>query len=1372
MLWFGISVGATTLADTMIAPCHLPGKTCRCRQWSCVLLLVGVLGAVTLLAQEVRPEPESSGRSATYQGVVTWIDGTRSLVVLQDGAQAKALRVDLPQLDFSVGDWVGLEGRESPLITALPDYPHAPAGSGILPTFEAPTNWSDFYVTRVRGYLHPPTSGNYTFWIASDDSSELCLSTDASAANARRIAFVGTGRFTQSRAWGTYPTQKSREIFLQAGATYYLEALHQDQAGVDFLAVAWQGPGLEQAVIEGRYLTPFQPPDDRFVAKPSNPDPTATGVLREYWTNFFSSDLAVLGATNEFIAQLSGARLVSRRAGVQPAPVRMNPDQIIRPEQNFRRVETVGRLSFRSQPDVEGELELTDWPARISVRFAGAAADLLKFPEKSQLRVRGVCEAARDAAGELRASVIWVTDPADIAWVDSEENWAQHKPLPAHLLTAANTSLRPGQSVRIRGTVVGPESDGAWRLQADDVFRGYLSNDGTNWREIGSPVELAVSNSVLTGFAIASHHVTEAASARFEQIRGLAGPMQEAQIGTAGSPGRFDFDGTSLQIEGGGWNFWNLADQCYYVFRPMDGAGEIVARLTSLKTSDQLGKVALMMRQTLNASSVWAGMMRMPGERIGFQGRRETGGRVAGSVVYEAGEWAKLTRHRSQFLLRTRHGDPLQVGEPLDILGTLAWKGDEVLLADAMVRPFGGKAVASALASAATPSAPTSDIANVRIKDLMAEDERAELEARTRRFRIKGVVTYIDQSPGGNLFFVQDDSGGGLVRLLGRMPRHAFEPGQLVELTGVVPARGVTPEFLAQGCAVVGRANLPVPLKHPFESVVQERRNGQWVELEGVGRSLNSSGELVVMTREGLVFVVAGAESAGTLAACVNSLVRLRGVFWDNGKPMLLVSSPRGIEIAESAPPDPFAVPGLAIAALSNLDLEPWAARRRKIAGVVTCKRDDLFMVQDASGGIAVETDSPAAVEIGDGVEVVGFLSERAFGPELSGAQVRKLGLRSLPVPLELSAEGGLNRSNNMQTVALEAVLLQTWTQDGIQTLDLQGGQRAFRAFLPLAAGRLPAIVNGSKVRVTGVSQIEGVDPLLTGAAAAEQPLVAKLELLLRTPGDLVVLQRPPWWNWKHTAALIGVSVLGAITAVIWIRTLRRRVEQRTSELRETMVQLQKETQVSATLAERDRLAGEIHDSVEQGLSAIIMQMDTAAKLVHRPEEVSRYLILARNMAGFSRSEVHHAVWGLQSPLLDNADLPTALRRVAQDISAGDSPQVTVEVAGEMQVLPRAIEHHLLRAAQEAITNAVKHGRPNTIQVALTYADDRLRFQVRDDGCGFDPQAVSVGISHFGLRGLQVRSKKIKGQLTIASQPGAGTSIEIIVPLPSARAAR
>jgi ELWxxDGT repeat protein len=131
-----------------------------------------------------------------------------------------------------------------------------PTSSTQLSSFEAPSNVADNYGQRVRGYICAPASGNYTFYIAGDDNSELYLSTDEEAENKRLIASV-IG-WTSTREWTKYPSQKSVTIALEAGRKYYIEALHKEVAGGDRLAVGWVKPGgAAIEVIPGAVLSPY-----------------------------------------------------------------------------------------------------------------------------------------------------------------------------------------------------------------------------------------------------------------------------------------------------------------------------------------------------------------------------------------------------------------------------------------------------------------------------------------------------------------------------------------------------------------------------------------------------------------------------------------------------------------------------------------------------------------------------------------------------------------------------------------------------------------------------------------------------------------------------------------------------------------------------------------------------------------------------------------------------------------------------------------------------------------------------------------------------------------------------------------------------------
>ena len=151
--------------------------------------------------------------------------------------------------------WTGIGG------TTVASIPLAtpPNLTDTLPSFEAPINWADNYGTRLRGYISPPTTGNYTFWIASDDNSELWLSLNDNPANKLKIASVLD--YTDSRQWNKYPSQKTTVISLEQGQLYYIEALQKEGGGGDNLAVGWAKPdepsSVPSEVIPGWALAPF-----------------------------------------------------------------------------------------------------------------------------------------------------------------------------------------------------------------------------------------------------------------------------------------------------------------------------------------------------------------------------------------------------------------------------------------------------------------------------------------------------------------------------------------------------------------------------------------------------------------------------------------------------------------------------------------------------------------------------------------------------------------------------------------------------------------------------------------------------------------------------------------------------------------------------------------------------------------------------------------------------------------------------------------------------------------------------------------------------------------------------------------------------------
>jgi len=206
----------------------------------------------------------------------------------------------------------------------------------------------------------------------------------------------------------------------------------------------------------------------------------------------------------------------------------------------------------------------------------------------------------------------------------------------------------------------------------------------------------------------------------------------------------------------------------------------------------------------------------------------------------------------------------------------------------------------------------------------------------------------------------------------------------------------------------------------------------------------------------------------------------------------------------------------------------------------------------------------------------------------------------------------------------------------------------------------------------------------------------------------------------------------------------------------------------SLVLEERARLAREIHDTLAQGFVGISSQLDAVAMVM--PEEKSparQYLDMARRMARHSLTEARRSVMDLRASVLEGQDLAAALEAGTHMWTAGAGVDVTVEVSGPETVLPQEMEQHLLRIAQEAVTNVVKHAGAKSIAIKLHSEARKLYLRICDNGRGFEtPDVFSSRGGHFGLIGMRERAERLGGELRLASHPGEGTEVEVTVPLP------
>jgi signal transduction histidine kinase len=205
------------------------------------------------------------------------------------------------------------------------------------------------------------------------------------------------------------------------------------------------------------------------------------------------------------------------------------------------------------------------------------------------------------------------------------------------------------------------------------------------------------------------------------------------------------------------------------------------------------------------------------------------------------------------------------------------------------------------------------------------------------------------------------------------------------------------------------------------------------------------------------------------------------------------------------------------------------------------------------------------------------------------------------------------------------------------------------------------------------------------------------------------------------------------------------------------------EAQQTALLQERNRLAGELHDTLAQAFTGISIQLGVAKRIVqHDPREVSQILDRVMELANSALTQARRSVWALHPTDEDFADLASKLPDSVAQITRGTGIQAQVQIVGTPQPLPPLMGKNLLRIGQEAMTNTLKHADATQLQVTLTYHPQSVELCLEDNGRGFLPSLDTGG---FGLISMSDRADRINGQLTIDSELGCGTKISVQVPL-------
>jgi len=259
------------------------------------------------------------------------------------------------------------------------------------------------------------------------------------------------------------------------------------------------------------------------------------------------------------------------------------------------------------------------------------------------------------------------------------------------------------------------------------------------------------------------------------------------------------------------------------------------------------------------------------------------------------------------------------------------------------------------------------------------------------------------------------------------------------------------------------------------------------------------------------------------------------------------------------------------------------------------------------------------------------------------------------------------------------------------------------------------------------------------------------------------------------TVLLIPMSIAGRLEGAIGLRFTQKRafrieeVELGQALANQVMLamllnRLSNESREAAVIAERNRMARDIHDTLAQGFTGVIVQLEAAADATSRRlgNEANEHLRRARDLARDSLREARRSVQALRPTALLNHDLSEALKNLIREMTAGTRLRAEFLLQGEARPLSAELEDELLRIGQEVLTNTLRHADATEFNAVLMFGPRELRLKLCDNGRGFDPGARHDG---FGLLGIRERIEGRGGRLTIHSTLNKGTTVSIIAPL-------
>jgi len=631
---------------------------------------------------------------------------------------------------------------------------------------------------------------------------------------------------------------------------------------------------------------------------------------------------------------------------------------------------------------------------------------------------------------------------------------------------------------------------------------------------------------------------------------------------------------------------------------------------------------------------------------------------------------------------------------------------------------------------------------------------------------VDGVVIYCDPSTGGVVIHDGTAACYAFINFSTPVPPPLPKFGDRIHLKALTHTGGFSTYLTSDFLSILGHGTIPEPHRLEAEEIYLPRIDAAWIEVPATIVGVESGGIAYTLTIEiyGQTFkadVPPSPDAVARASALMQRPAIMRAVLGTVFNPQRQMIGRHFYVPSFDAfqPISPAAnstsLPYLTVVELLSKKFGPTDPIR--VEGVITQNDAKGFHLRDTSGSAQVQAAMPTPFPPGTRVSIEGYGAIAPFRPLLRATKVTHLADGPPPPPVPLNFDPNDTSLLQMELVSVTAYLLGSRTIKDETILQCRSNDTIFEAIIPNHHNTpLPEYIPGDQLKLIGICELTTTHPL------PRPEWVNGFRIRLANTAAITLLHRAPWWNQTRLltalAAMTGLTLLGSLGTFFFRRVVRKQAHIIGEKIGDEAVNL-----------ERDRMARDLHDNLEQQLAGVALQLDGLDKVAKAdPSQISHRLSLARRMLRHTRVEARRSVWDLRSRVLEIQGLRTALNSMAKGASSDGGPTVVLDIDEITRPLPTGSDFHLLRIAQEALANAIKHAAAHEVTISLRETADAITLRIQDDGQGFNPAPPHASsTAHFGILGMHERVEKINACLNIQSAPGHGCTVTVSLPHPS-----